>query len=122
MIQRHTGSRWWAFLVETQPLRNKDLRGLEQVGHANPGDEGQFMQRRTWSVESDGGYITLERAIATLALAVFGRFGLGREFLGRKELMTGHADFPSLRLPHEPHPATEMQRHCHKQGEHDLER
>ena len=36
--------------------------------------------------------------------------------------MAGHTGFPSLRHLHEPHPAAEMQRHCHQQGEHDLER
>ena len=121
MIQRHTDSRWRALFMETLPLRNKNLHRQEQICHAIPGDKGQLVQRWTWCMKSERSEVALKSAIAAFAVAVFRRLRLGWEFLEREELMTGHAGFPSFRHLHQPHPAAEMQRHCHQQCEHDLE-
>ena len=122
LIQRLPSSRRGGFVRQTMPLGKVCQVWQEHIGSIRPRNHRQQMQLGTRRTHYHGSLAALQRAVTALAVPLgCRRRGKLGKFLGGQKLMTSRAGFLACRRLHQPQPAAEMQRHCHEQGEHNLE-
>ena len=120
MVKRHA-LVWRRMLAEWQPLLERLLpdRWLK-VGKNVPFPSRDLVKQRFRNCAHHGIHIPNQNTITALAVPVRLRRGFSLPFFWREKLMTGHAGLLLWRL-HQPHPAAQMHRHCHQQGQGNLE-